>query len=128
MATLSEKEAKDIVKDMLPIIIEKINMSGTATMNIAGMEEAFGPVRREGNTSDVYCKIAGAASEHGLSTDIQSSMRHGMVMRFGPAEPGYKKPSPEICEVRWKKAKKISDIIQKEGERKFLQKYPEYLK
>lgn len=106
MTTLSKKEARDIVKDILPIIRENINMSESAAMSIAGMEEAFGPVRREGNTPDVYCKIAEAASEHGLSTDIQSSTRHGMVMRFWPAEPGYKAPSPEICKTRWKKAKR----------------------
>ena len=105
MATLSEKEAKDIVKDLLTIIRRGIDMNGTAAITIAGMEEAFDPVLREGNTSDVYCKIAGATSEHGLSTDIQPSMYHGMVMRFGPAGPKYKKPSPEICEKRWRKVK-----------------------
>lgn len=105
MTTLGEKEARDIVKDMLPIIRKKIDMSGSAVMSIADMEDVFDPIRREGNTSDVYCKIAGAASEHELSTDIQPSMHHGIVMRFWPAKPGYKKPSPEICEKRWKKAK-----------------------
>ena len=123
MATLSKKEAKDIVKDMLPIIREKIDMSESAAISIAGMKDAFIPVEREGNTPDVYCKIAEAASEHGLSTDIQPSMHHGMVMRFWPATPGYKKPSPEVCDTRWKEAKKMSDFIQKEGEQKFLQKY-----
>lgn len=128
MATLSEDEAKKIIKDLLPIIREKINMSESASMSIVGMKEAFDPVRREGNTPDVYCKIAEAASEHGLSTDIQPSMHHGMVMRFWPAKPGYKKPSPEICDARWREAKKINDLIQKEGEQKFLQNYPKYIK
>ena len=105
MTTLSDKEAKNIVKDMLPIIRKGIDTNGTTAITIAGMEEVFGPVFREGNTSDVYCKIAGAASEHGLSTAIQPSMYHGMVMRFGPAGPKYNKPSPKICEMRWRKAK-----------------------
>lgn len=100
-----EKEARDIVKAMLPIIRKKIDMSESASISIAGMEEVFDPILREGNTSDVYCKIAGAASEHGLRTDIQPSMYHGMGMRFWPAKSGYRKPSPEICEKRWRKAK-----------------------
>lgn len=127
MATLSEKEAEDIVKDILPIIRKRTDMDMTFVISITGMEEAFSTFRREGNTSDVYCKIAEAASEHGLSTDMQPSMYHGMVMRFWPAKPGYKKPSPKICDARWRKAKKMSDIVQKEGGQKFLQKHPEYL-
>jgi hypothetical protein len=127
MPSLSKKEAKNIIKDILPIIREKIDMSESASISIAGMEKAFIPVQREGNTPDVYCKIAEAASEHGLSTDIQPSLYNGIVLRFWPTKPGYKKPSPEICDARWKEAKKISELIQKEGEQKFLQKYPEYL-
>ncbi len=129
MATLSENEAKDIVKIMLPIIRETIiNRNEAYVISITGMKEAFDSVRREGNTPDVYCKIAEAASKYGLSVDIKPSLYHGMTLGFNHAKPGYKKPSPRICESRWRNAKKLSDTLKKEGERKFFQKHPEYLK
>jgi hypothetical protein len=109
MAGLSEKEAKDIVEDMLPDIRRGIDMVGKAIIPIPAIENVSSSVKREGNTPDVFCKIAGAAFEHGLATDVDTTKHHGMVMTFSTAKPDYKKPSPKMCETRWKKIKKISD-------------------
>lgn len=109
MATLSEKEARDIVKDMLPTIRMGIKEYGEAIVHIAELEKIYSPLKREGNTPDVYCKIAGAAFEHGIATDVNTTKHTGMVMTFQPAEPKYKIPSPEICEKRWRNVKKISE-------------------
>jgi len=109
MATLSEEEARNIVKDMLPDIRRGIDMIGKAIIPIYDIEKTSGPVKREGNTPDVFCKIAGAALEHGLATDVDTTKHYGMVMTFRTAKPDYKKPSPKMCETRWKKVKKISE-------------------
>lgn len=115
MATLSENEAKDIVKDMLPIIRKKMAIpsnNGRAIIRIIDIEDAFDPVKREGNTSDVFCKIAGAAFEHGMAADIDAAKYEGMVITFKPAEPKYKNPSPEICKTRWGKVKKSWEYLR----------------
>lgn len=111
----------------MAIIRERTNSDKIYVASIAGIKEAFGPVFREGNTPDVYCKIAEAASEYGLSVDIKPSMYHGMAMGFSRAKPGYKKPSPKTCEAAWNKVKKIDDMIKKEGPQKFFLKHPEFL-
>lgn len=112
MATLSEKEAEKIVKDLLPVIRKKITSGESATIRMAGIAEAFDPVFREGNTYDVYCKIARAAFEHGLSTAIKASMYHGTVLTFDTAKPGYEKLSPKICEEKWRTAKKYYELLR----------------
>lgn len=109
MASLSKDEARDIVKDMLSTIRIGINDYGEANIHIAEIEKMYDSVRREGNTSDVFCKIAGAAFEQGIATDVGTTKHTGMVMRFWPADPKYKAPSSEICKTRWRKMKKISD-------------------
>lgn len=109
MATLSKEEARDIVKDMLPTIRMGIREYGEAIVHISEIEKIYDPVKREGNTPDVFCKIAGAAFEHGIATDINTTKHTGMVMTFNPAEPKYKTPSPESCKKRWKIVKKISE-------------------
>lgn len=109
MATLREEEARNIVKDMLPDIRKGIDMAGRAIIPIPNIEQTFDTVKREGNTPDVFCKIAGAALEHGLATDVDTTKHHGMVMIFSPAKTGYNTPSQTMCETRWKKVKKISE-------------------
>lgn len=52
MATLSEEEAKDIIKDMLQTIEKGIKENGKAIIAIIQLERIFDPLKREGNTSD----------------------------------------------------------------------------
>jgi hypothetical protein len=107
MATLSEDEARDIVEGMLPKISNAIKERGETKVYITDMEKSFVPISREGNTPDVYCKIAGAASEHGISTDLVA-VKDRMAMMFQNAGPGYRAPSTEICKKRWEYVKKRS--------------------
>lgn len=109
MSNLSEDEARDIVKDMLSTIRMGIKEYGAAIIHIAEIEKRYDPVRREGNTSDVYYKIAGAAFEYGIATDIVTTKHTGMAIEFHPAEANYKKPSPEIFKTRWRRVKRVSD-------------------
>jgi hypothetical protein len=81
---------------------------------------------REGNTPDVYCKIARAASEHELSVGIKASTRHGMVFVFNTAKQGYKKPSPSICVDRWRRAKKNYELNKSEYGEEFAPILPPY--
>jgi hypothetical protein len=108
MTTLSEDEAKDIIKDMLPIIEKGIKDNGTAIIAIDQLERAFTPIRREGNTPDVYCKIALAAFEKGIATDVGATKHNGMAITFEYAGKNYKKPSPDACKGRWEDVYKFS--------------------
>lgn len=112
MATLSENDAEYIVKDMLSIIRKGIKDNGSAIVAIAQLERIFDPIKREGNTPDVYCKIAWAAFEHRIATDVVATRDYGMAMKFKPAEPYYKKPSPEICDKRWRDANELGKFIE----------------
>lgn len=109
MSTLSEEEARYIVKDMLSTIRTGIKEIGAAIIHIAEIEKRYDSVRREGNSSDVYYKIAGAAFEHGIATDIVTTKHTGMAIMFHPADASYKKPSPEIFKILWRRVKRISD-------------------
>jgi hypothetical protein len=100
---MNEKDAKDIVDDILPTIRKGIEAYGKANMRITDIENRYDAVRREGNTPDVFCKIAGAAIEHGIIADIDMTKSLEMIMTFSPA----KKPSPENCEKKWQKVKNL---------------------
>lgn len=126
MATLSEKEAEDIIKNILPIIREKTTSTEGMTIDMAGIAEAFDAVRREGNTPDVYCKIARAAYDHGISTTIKASTRHGMTLTFNTAKPGYSKPSLKICETKWRTAKKYYELLKSKYGEESSPKFPPY--
>jgi hypothetical protein len=114
MTTLSEDEAKYIIKDMLPTIKKGIKENGRAIIAINQLERIFAPLKREGNTSDVYCKIAWAAFEKGIATDVVTT-KHGMAMVFEYAKPNYKKPSPETCNKRWEDVNEFDKLLESSG-------------
>lgn len=111
MSTLSEEEAREIIKDMMSSIKVGIGNDGEANIHITEIEKRYDPVKREGNTHDVFCKIAGAAFEQGIATDIGTTKHAEMVLRFWSADPKYKPPSPEICKKRWVSMKGICERI-----------------
>lgn len=111
MTTLSENEAKDIIKDILPTIEKGIKDNGKAIIAITQLERIFDPLKREGNTSDVYCKIAWAAFGKGIATDVVAT-KHGMAMTFDHVKPDYKKPSLAACEDRWKDVYEFSKSLK----------------
>lgn len=85
MVTLSENEAKEIIKTMLPTIEKGIKENGRAIIAITQLERVFTPIRREGNTPDVYCKIVGAAFDRGIVTDVVATKHNGMATTFDHA-------------------------------------------
>jgi hypothetical protein len=118
MVTLSEDEAREIVRDMMSSIKIGIENYGEANIYISEMEKRYDPVRREGRTPDIFCKIAGAAFEQGIATDIGTSKTAEMALRFWPSDPEYKPPSLEACKKRWLSIKGISERIMRDLQRK----------
>jgi hypothetical protein len=111
MTTLSEEEAREIVREMMSSIKIGIENYGEANIQIAELEKRYDPMRREGGTPDVFCKIAGAAFEQGIATDVGTTKHAEMILRFWSADQEYKPPSSEVCKKRWISIKGISKRI-----------------
>lgn len=62
----------------------------------------------------MHCKIAWAAFEKGIATDVVAT-KYGMAMTFEYAEQKYKKPSPEMCEERWEEVNEFSKLLESSG-------------
>ncbi len=114
MATLSKEEAKEIVNTLYPELshILKPEVAGGPYPKVGlpayAFKDAFPSVKREGITPDVFCKIAEAMSEKGISTDVDATFFSYLTkFVFRPAEKNYRKPSIETCRKRLDRAKKI---------------------
>jgi len=125
---LNEEDARNIIRHFLTDITKGIYISGKSYIRFSDIEKMSDSVKREGNTPDVFCKIAEAAFEYGFSTDITVGSASGTLLIFSPAGADYRPPSPQICEEKWKWMEKQREEITKKLEKGVLEiEYPPYV-
>ena len=128
MNMLSEEDARNIMRYFLTSITNDIDRFGKSYIMFSSIEKMSDPVKREGNTPDVFCKIAEAAFEYGLSTDMVIGGTSGTMLLFNTAGPDYREPSPQICEEKWKLMEEKLEEMRKKLEKGPLElKRPPYV-
>lgn len=125
---LSNEEARNVVEDLLVDIRKEINIVGESHKRFSYIEKISPYVKREGNTPDVFCKIAEVAYEYGLSTDISVGSLSGTLLIFSPAGADYSPPSPQICEEKWRwMEEKRKEMVKKMEDGSLEVEYPPYV-
>lgn len=113
---IRESDARDVIRNLLKRIEREIDLFGKSIIRFSDIENISDPVKMEGFTSDVLCKLSNAAFEHGISIDATFGTISGYLIIFEHAKEDYR-VSLQKCEKSWRwveeQKKEIIERIEK---------------
>lgn len=98
---LDKEEIEKVVKDILPTITKALENTEKASVFMSDITKKTPVAKREGNTSDMYCKIAEAMFNRGIAIDLEVSHEGRAVFGFRKAKKGEDAPTLTRCKFEW---------------------------
>ena len=103
---LTPKEADNVIKIILPNMKKWIdpqqNIFERGFLRLSDIGRLIPIMKRAGETSDTYCKLANASLKYGVAIDLRKDTRDNMVLSFRLAKPKDIPPTTDVCLARWK--------------------------
>jgi hypothetical protein len=106
--SLSKEEVEKLVKEILPTITKALEEGDKARIYMSDITKTTSTAKREGNTPDVYCKIAEAMFSRGIAIDLGvHEINHRAVFGFRKLRKGEDAPTLTRCKFEWEIANEL---------------------
>ncbi len=99
--SLSKEETDKVVKEILPTITEALEITYKAEVFMSDITKTTTVAKKEGNTSDVYYRIAEAMFNRGIAIDLGVNHEGRAIFGFRKARKGEDAPTQTRCKFEW---------------------------